>query len=123
MEEQNQKRKRFSGSDVILLVMYAGWIWYICFVAFIYINANAWMPIEITIGTVLLFLYETFALYKLKLAREDGKTTKEAICRTDPETSTMKEWIAGKIGLSSTPTLDIEIEEALDKTRSSSNEK
>lgn len=107
-------RKRLKGSDVCLVVMFAGWVWYVEHMSWLFIKTGSWPPLEFTACSALLFLFETWALYKLKIAKEGGKTTRDALNRTEHETSTVKEWIGSKLGLSGMPTLDVEIDEALE---------
>lgn len=102
------KRPKLKGSDVCLLVMYAGWIAYVVFAAFTFWKTGAWFPIEMTIGTVLLFLYETFALYRLKLAKEGVKDTRNVLGKAH---DTVKGWVSPRMGVDCVPDLDDEINE------------
>lgn len=106
---KDKKRRGIKGSDIYLLAMYAGWIAYIMFAAFTYYKTHAWFPIEMTLGTVVLFLYETFALYRLKLANEGIKDTRGILKST---TDSARSLFEGKLGVNGTPDLEFEISEA-----------
>lgn len=108
---QGKRKRCLKGSDIYLLVMFAGWIAYVLFSAWFYIEASVWLPLELTIGTVLLFLYETFALYKLALAREEGKPLGKALERTKQATDAVKGWVSRNMGLGDPADLDEEIAE------------
>lgn len=108
-------RRRLKGSDVYLLVMFTGWVAYVVFNAVVYHFERVFLPDIVTIATAILFLYEAFALYRLRLAREDGKPIGEAISRTTQAVDTIKGWAGSKLGLSSMPDVDIELDEAITK--------
>lgn len=112
-QHPNDKRKRrgLKGSDVYLMAMYAGWIAYVVFAAFTYYKTGAWFPLEMTIGTVLLFLYETFALYRLAIANEGVCDKRNVLGRAH---DAVKGWVAPRTGVDGLPDLDDEIREAND---------
>lgn len=103
------RRHKLKGSDVCLLVMYAGWIAYVVFAAFTFWKTGAWFPIEMTIGTVLLFLYETFALYRLKIAKEGVRDERNVLGK---EHDRVKSWVSNRVGVDGLPDLEDEIKEA-----------
>lgn len=106
-----KKRRGIKGSDIYLMAMYAGWIAYVVFAAFTYARTGAWFPVEMTIGTVILFLYETFALYRLALANEGVKDRRNVLGRMS---ETVKGWVAPRAGLDCVPDLEDEIREVSD---------
>lgn len=103
------KRRGVKGSDIYLMAMYAGWIAYIMFAAFTFYKTGAWFPVEMTIGTVLLFLYETFALYRLAKAKEGEKDERGILSKAH---ETVKGWVSPRIGIDCVPDLEDEIKEA-----------
>lgn len=58
------------GSTVCIIVMFVGWTTYVIAQGWFYIQAHTFLPIEITWGTVGLFLVETVSLARLKMAKE-----------------------------------------------------
>lgn len=74
------KERRFpiKGTNVCLIVMYVGWIWYIHYDADYYVENGVWLNDWLTWGTIALFLIETLFLYRLKRL-DEGKTEKKGI--------------------------------------------
>lgn len=112
-KQDKRERRHLKGSDVYLLAMYAGWVLYVLFAAYTYAKTKAWFPIEMTIGTVLLFLYETFALYKLAITKEGDGAYRNKL---DRATDAVKGFVSSKIGIAEPLDLDEEIiEESMRK--------
>ena len=76
MARGKHARKAVKGSTVIISFMYATWVGYILFQAHFYTQTLSFMPSEMTIATAALFIGETVALARLKMAKEG--TTLEA---------------------------------------------
>lgn len=108
-QPKEKKRRGLKGSDIYLLAMYAGWIAYIVFAAFTYYHTHAWFPLEMTLGTVVLFLYETFALYRLKLANEGVRDTRGLL---KSASDTARNFVGSRLGLDGVPDLEDEITDA-----------
>lgn len=97
-----RKRRKLKGSDLYLMAMYAGWILYIMFAAFTYWKTRAWFPMEMTWGTVALFLVETFSLYRLARAKEGNPVDNKTVSDTT-------QFIESKLGVSGLPSLEEDI--------------
>lgn len=66
------------GSTVCIAVMFIGWTAYVIAQGWYYAHFTAWLPMEITWGTIGLFLVETVSLARLKMAKE-GQPIKDKI--------------------------------------------
>lgn len=82
-------------------------MWYVYFSAQVFHEDSAWMPIEITIGTILLFLYEMFALLRVKMVKE-GETDTGGILKKTSEK--VKNWVGNKLGVEMPDDVDTDIE-------------
>lgn len=69
------RKRRIKGSTVIICIMYATWIGYLAFQAHYYQQNFTFLPAEVTVATAALFIGETVALARLKMAKE-GATLK-----------------------------------------------
>lgn len=64
------KLKAPKGSTVCIAVMFIGWTAYVIAQGWYYTKTHAWLPVELTWGTIGLFLVETVSLARLKMAKE-----------------------------------------------------
>lgn len=107
-----EKKKRLKGSDKYLITMFAGWIGYIVFDSAYFHFHEVWLPDTLTAGTVLLFLYETFCLYKLAKTEETGNDPRNKLSGA---TNAVKTFVSSKIGLAEPVNLDDEITETIER--------
>lgn len=66
------------GSTVCIIAMYVGWIGYVLAQGICYWRLHTFLPVEVTWGTVGLFLVETVSLARLRMAKE-GMPIKDKI--------------------------------------------
>lgn len=70
MARGKHARRAIKGSTVIIAFMYATWVGYILFQAHFYAQTLSFLPSEMTVATAALFIGETVALARLKMAKE-----------------------------------------------------